>query len=45
MRLPSTRGYFSMVMLQIWQWRRNCHPSPPLWYETIRKTTHVIFWS
>lgn len=32
--------------LQIANFRlRACKPSTPLWYETQRKTTHVIFWS
>ena len=37
--------YFSRVLLQIQQYKRNCHPTVPEWYETHRKTTMVVFWS
>jgi hypothetical protein len=45
MRLPSTLRYHHMVLMQVQQFHRNCKPNVPEWYETRRKTTHVIFWS
>lgn len=33
-----------LVFMQILQYRKHCHPNVPEWYETRRKTTHVIFW-
>lgn len=36
---------YSRVLLQVQQFRRNCHPNVPEWYETRRKTTMVVFWS
>lgn len=35
----------ALVLLQIAQYRRNCRPNVPEWYETRRKTTHVVFWA
>lgn len=34
-----------LVLLQIGQYHRNCRPNVPEWYETRRKTTHVVFWA
>lgn len=35
----------SLVFLQIQQFRKNCSPNVPEWYETRRKTTMVVFWA
>jgi hypothetical protein len=34
-----------MVNQQVNQWRKHCSPNVPEYYEVMRKTTHVIFWS
>lgn len=42
------RPYLSLRLIraQIWHYKTTaCNPNVPEWYETRRKTTHVIFWS
>lgn len=35
-----------LVQNQISHYKRTaCKPNVPQWYETKRKTTHVVFWS
>lgn len=34
-----------LVRFQIEQWYKNSHPDTLQWFETKRKTTHIIFWS
>lgn len=33
-----------IVSMQVRQFNKNCSPNVPEWYETKRKTTHIIFW-
>lgn len=44
MKLDSWMRAWRLYSLQRAQFERNCHPNVPEWYETKRKTTHVIFW-
>lgn len=36
---------YTKVLEQVINYKRQCHPNVPEWYETKRKTTHVVFWS
>lgn len=46
MRVATARRVLILALLQIAHFRRrNCSPGVPEWYETRRKTTHVVFWA
>ena len=46
MTMLPTPHVWRLVMLQIGHYKRSaCRPNVPEWFETQRKTTHVIFWN